>query len=68
MLMTFNTYDFNLNLHKNNHIFMIFLRIIIHFSIYIYHVSYLIIFKINISTYQIHVVSDTCIVFVHLKF
>jgi len=54
-----------LTLATNNGIFIMFLRIIVHFSIFIYHVSYLIIFKINVSTYQIRVVSDTRIVSVH---
>jgi len=42
------------------------LRIIVQFSIFIYHVSitYLINLKINVSTYQIRVVSDTRIVYV----
>jgi len=53
----FNTYDFNLDLHNNKHIFIMFLRIFVHFSICIYHVSYPIIFKINISAYHICVVS-----------
>jgi len=46
-----------------------YLRIVIHFfNIYvshIYHVLYSIILKINVSTYRIRVVSDTCIVSVH---
>jgi len=46
-----------------------FLRIIIYFfNIHIsriYYVSYPIIFKINVSTYQIRIVSDTCIVSMH---
>jgi len=54
----FSTYSFNFDLHKNNHIFIMFLRIIfIFFNIHIlhiYHVSYPIILKINISdTYRI---------------
>jgi len=47
----FSIYDFNLNSFNNNHIFIIFLKIIIHFSILIYHISYFIIFKMNGSTY-----------------
>jgi len=41
----------NLNSYNNNHIFIIYyvLRIIIHFSMRI-HISYLIIFKINVWT------------------
>jgi len=35
------------------------------FNIHIYHVSYLNIFKINVSTCQIRVVSDTHIVYMH---
>jgi len=46
----FNTYGFNLDLQNNNNIFIMFLGIIVHFSICIYNVSY-IIFKINISVY-----------------
>jgi len=34
----FSTYDFNLDSYDNNHIFIVFLRIIVHFSICIYHV------------------------------
>jgi len=68
----FSTYSFNLNAQNNNHI-LIMLRIIVHFLIFIYrvsiyHVSYLIIFKINIWTYRIHVISDTDIVYVHLHY
>jgi len=39
-----------LDSHNNNHIFIIFLRIIVHFSIFIYRVfiTYSIIFKINV--------------------
>jgi len=51
----------------NNHIFIMFVRIIVHFSIFIYHVSYPIILKINVSMYQIRVVSDTRIVSVSHK-
>jgi len=64
----FSTYDFNLDSYDNNHIFIVFLRIIVHFSICIYHVTYLIIFKINVSTYWIHVIFYTCIIFVHHNF
>jgi len=46
---------------------MTFLKIIAHFSIDIYHVSYHIIFKTNVSTYQICVISDTHIIFVYHK-
>jgi len=42
-----------------------FVRIIVHFSLFIYHISYPIILKINVSTYQIPVVFDTRIVVVH---
>jgi len=35
----FSTYSFNFDSHKNNHIFIMFLRIIVYFSIFIYHVS-----------------------------
>jgi len=34
----FSIYDFNLDLYYNNPIFIMFLRIIIHFSIFIYHI------------------------------
>jgi len=61
----FNTRSFNLDSHKNNHIFIMFLRIIIYFSIFIYHISYLIILKINVLTYQIRIISDTRTVYVH---
>jgi len=46
-----------------------FLRIIVRYSysLLIYHVLYLIIFKIYVSIDQIHVVSDTRIVFVPYK-
>jgi len=40
------------------------LRIIIYFLICKYNISY-IIFKINVSTYQIRVISDIHIVYVH---
>jgi len=29
----FSTYDFNLNSHNNNRLFIMFLRIIVHFSL-----------------------------------
>ena len=48
-------------------LFIMFLRIMIHFSIFIYHLSCPIIFKINVSTYRIRDVSDTHIVSVHHK-
>jgi len=35
----FSTYNFILDSHNNDHIFIMFLRIIVHFSIFIYHVS-----------------------------
>jgi len=35
----FITYSFNLYSHNNNYIFIMFLRIIIHFRIFIFHVS-----------------------------
>jgi len=38
MLKTFNTFDFNLNSHNNNHIFIMFLRIYIYF--FNIHISY----------------------------
>jgi len=57
MLTTLNIFDFNLDSHSTNHIFTMFLRIIVHFLICIYHMLYHIIFKINISTYQICVIS-----------
>jgi len=64
----FSTCSFNLDSHKNNHIFIMLLRIIVYFLIFIYHVfitSYLIILKINVSTYQIRIVLDTRIVSVY---
>jgi len=36
VLTKFNTYDFNLDSHTINHILIMFLRIILHFSISIY--------------------------------
>jgi len=36
MLTKFNTYDFNFDSHNINHILIMFLRIILHFSISIY--------------------------------
>jgi len=42
-----------------------FLTMIVHISIFIYYVSYYIIFKINISMYRIRVISDTRIVIVY---
>jgi len=58
----FNTYDFNLDSQNNNHIFIIILRIILHFfNIHISHTVFYY-FKNNciiiVSTYQIRVVSD----------
>jgi len=35
----FSTYSFNLDLRNNNHLFIMFLRIIAHFSLFIYRVS-----------------------------
>jgi len=50
----FSIYSFDLNSHKNNHIFIIFLKIIVYLLIFIYHIFiiYLIILKINVSTYK----------------
>jgi len=31
----FSTYDFNLNSHNNNRLFIMFLRIIVHFSLWV---------------------------------
>jgi len=42
-----------------------FLSIIVQFSICIYHVSYHIIFKINVLTYRIRIVFDIHVIFVH---
>jgi len=50
----FSTYTFILDSDNNNHIFIMFLSIIIHFLIFIYHVSYPIIFKINVLPYRIN--------------
>jgi len=68
MLKIFNIFDFNLNLYKNNHIFIMFFKKIVYFSICIYRVSCPIIFKSNISMYQVCVVSDKRIVFAHHRF
>jgi len=63
----FSTYNFNLDSHNNNHIFIMFLYI---FNIHILciYVSYHIIFKIKVSTYRIRVVSDTHIVPMHHRY
>ena len=74
-MTTFNTFDFNLDSQNSNHI----LNNFVHFSIHIYHLSYPVSFKINYSiifkinysiifkiyTYQIWLIFDTRIVFVH---
>jgi len=63
-----NFYVDNLNIYDLiwiHTILIIFLRIIIYFSICIYHISYLIILKINVSAYQIDIVSNTHIESVH---
>jgi len=61
MLTMFSTYYFNLNSHNNNHIFIMFLMIILQFLIYIYYVPYYILFKNK----HICVLYIICIVFVH---
>jgi len=51
----FKTFDFNLDSHNNNHIFISRFKNDCTFLI----ISYLIIFKINVLMYQIHIVYDT---------
>jgi len=66
----FSIYSFILDSHNNDHIFIMFLRIIVHFSRFIYHVSityHVLWLKINLWTYRIGIISDTRIIFVHHK-
>jgi len=55
--MLFSIYVFNLDSHYNNYIFIMLLKIIVYLSIYIYYVSYPIIYKIKILLHRIRHVS-----------
>jgi len=64
MLKILNIFDFNFDLYKNNHIFLMFFKKFVYFLICMYHISYPIIFKISVSACQIRVISHTHIVYV----